>query len=91
MESTSPRALGGKTPWPSWPGRLLQSRESLRERPGAPQAHRMAITAHLGGKPEMRRVIGGCSPHDQPTTERQRVRRGMRADEGLHLGLFLCY
>jgi len=81
MESTSTRSLGGKTPWPSWPWRILQSRKPLRKIPGAPQAHRMAITAHLSGKPEIRRAVGGCSPQDQPTTECQRLRSGMRADE----------
>jgi len=81
MESTSTWSLGGKTPWPAWPWRILQSREPLREIPGAPQAHRMAITAHLGSQPEIRRAVGGCSPQDQPTTARQCLRSGMRAGE----------
>ena len=53
---------GGKAPWPPWPWRILEACEPLGEIPGAPQAHGMTITAHLGGEPEIGRVVRGRRP-----------------------------
>jgi hypothetical protein len=41
----------------------------------------MVIAAHLGGDPEMRRLVGCRCPQDQPTTESQGLGGGMRAGE----------
>jgi len=59
IDTTSTRSAGGKAPWPTWAQRILQPGESVCEIPGPPQAHGMAITVHLGGDPEIRRLIGG--------------------------------
>ena len=80
------RSEGGKAPWPPWPWRILEACEPLGEIPGAPQAHGMAITAHLGGEPEIGRVVRGRRPYDQSTTERQGLRSGMGAGECFQLG-----
>lgn len=56
------RSEGGKAPRPTWPWRILESSEPLGEIPGAPQAHGMAITAQLGGEPEIGRVVRGRRP-----------------------------
>ena len=77
------RSEGGKAPWPPWPWRILESCEPLGEIPGAPQAYGMAITVHLGGEPEIGRVVRGRRPYDQPTTERQGLGSGMRTGERL--------
>ena len=53
------RSEGGKAPRPTWPWRILEACEPLGKIPGAPQAHGMAITAQLGGEPEIGRVVRG--------------------------------
>ena len=80
-DSTSMRSEGGKAPWSTCPWRILEAGEPVREIPGAPQAYGMAITVHLGGQPEIRRVVGCRRPQDQPTPERQGLGGGMRAGE----------
>ena len=69
----------------TWPRRILKPGEPLREIPGAPQTHGMAITVHLGGDSAIWRLVGGGCPQDQATTERQRLRGRMRAGERLQL------
>jgi hypothetical protein len=49
----------------------------------------MTITAHLGGHPEIRRMVGRGGPQDEATPERQGLRGGMRAGKRLQLGPFL--
>ena len=88
-DSTSMRSEGGKAPRPTGPRRILKPGEPVREIPGAPQAHSMTITAHLGGHPEIRRMVGCGGPQDEPTPERQGLRGGMRAGKRLQLGPFL--
>lgn len=83
------RSEGGKAPRPTWPWRILESCKPLGKIPGAPQADGMAITAHLGGEPEIGRVIRGRRPQDQPTTERQGLGSGMCAGECFQLCPFL--
>jgi len=83
IDTTSTRSAGGKAPWPTWAQRILQPGKSVREIPGTPQAHGMAITVHLGGDPEIRWLIGSGGPQDQPTPERQGLGRGMCTGEPL--------
>src|SRR5215813_3324978 len=65
---------GGKAPRPTWPRRILEPGEPLREIPGAPQTHGLAITVQLGGDSAIRGLGGGGCPQDQATTARQRLR-----------------
>ena len=83
------RSEGGKAPRATSPRRILKPGEPVREIPGAPQAHSMTITAHLGGHPEIRRMVGRGGPQDEATPERQGLRGGMRAGKRLQLGPFL--
>jgi hypothetical protein len=80
---------GGKAPRLPCPRRILQPSEPMREIPGVLQAHGMAITVHLGGGPEIRRLVGGCSPQNQPTTGSQGLQGGMSVGERLQLYPFL--
>jgi hypothetical protein len=48
----------------------------------------MTITVHLGGNPEIRRLIGGRSPQDQATPERDGLGGGVRTGKRLQLGPF---
>ena len=90
-DRTSTCSEGGKAPRPPCPRRILKPGEPLREIPSAPQAHRVAITVHLGGDPEIGWMIGCRHPQDHPTTERQGLGGGMRAGERLSLVLFLVH
>jgi hypothetical protein len=85
MAITVTWSAGGKAPWPTWPRRILKPDEPLRELPGAPQTHGMAITVHLGSQAAIRRLVGGGCPEDQATTACQRLRGRMRAGERLQL------
>ena len=51
------RSEGGKAPRPPWPGRILQTGESMVEIPGAPEADRLAVTVHVGRYAEIRRCL----------------------------------
>jgi hypothetical protein len=51
----------------------------------------MAITVHLGGDAEMRRMVGRRGPQEQPTPESQGLGGRMRAGEQLHLAPFLVH
>jgi hypothetical protein len=83
IDKMSTRSAGGKAPRPTWARRILQPGESVGEIPSTPQAHGMAITVHLSGDPEIRRLIGRCGPQDQPTSECQGLGSGMRTGEQL--------
>src|SRR5215475_6249378 len=83
IDTTSTRSAGGKAPRPSWARRIWQASESMGEIPGTPQTHGLTITVHLGGDPEIWRLIGRCGSQDQPTPERQGLGRGMRPGEPL--------
>jgi hypothetical protein len=83
------RSEGGKAPRATCPRRILKPSEPVREIPSAPQAHGMTITAHLGGDPEIRRMIGRGGPQDQATPEREGLGGGVRARKRLQLCPFL--
>jgi hypothetical protein len=49
----------------------------------------MTIPAHLGGDPEIRRMIGRGGSQDQATPEREGLGGGVRASKRLQLCPFL--
>jgi len=49
----------------------------------------MTITVHLGGHPEIWRLIGCRGPQDQATPEREGLGGGVRTGKRLQLGPFL--
>jgi len=61
-DRTSTWSEGGNAPRPPRPRRILKPHEPLREIPGTPKTHGVAITVHLDGNAKIGRPVGGRSP-----------------------------
>ena len=61
-DRTSTWSEGGNAPRSPRPRRILKPREPLREIPGAPEPHGVAITGQFDGNAEIGRPVGGRSP-----------------------------
>jgi hypothetical protein len=61
----------------------LQTSEAVLKKARSPKDHCVARAAKLVGNLQVGWPILGGEPQDQPTTEDQRLRRGMGSREGL--------
>src|ERR1700681_1302526 len=75
--TTSSCSSGGKAPWPTGTRSILQASETVLEKTRSPKNDGVATATELVGNLQIGRLIFGCQPQDQPTTEDQSLRRGV--------------
>jgi hypothetical protein len=61
----------------------LKTGDTVRSETVSPMGHGVAGTAYFVGHLHIGRLIGGCDPQDQTTTEAQSLRSGMGPRQGL--------
>ena len=78
---TCSRSEGGKAPWPAGTGSVLETGQTVDNIAFTPLTHRMAVAVEGVGHLLVGRLLGLGGGQDDPTTQRQRLRRGTRANQ----------